>query len=560
MISKIINTLIIRKISLAAILTTIFFGVAGQGAYIPPDKPKLIIGIVVEQLRYDQLEKYRDKFGENGIKKLLNEGTLYKNATYQYILTQSAPGYATISTGTEPSFHGITSDNWYLPLRNELIYCTKDVNVKPVGGSFDNGLQSPLNLLSSTFSDELELSTNNQSKVYGVGTKDYSSILSTGHAGDAAFWYDNVTGTWMTSSYYMKSLPAWVNDFNALMMPESYLNGLWNTLQPKDFYWQCQPDSNAYESGFNGVSYFPYDLKKLSTIGAGILNKKRDYSLLNETPFSNSFTNEFALRLLKEEQMGKDDITDFLSISYSATDYIGHRFGPGSVEMADAILRLDKDIETLLNFVNDSIGKKNVLIYFTSAHGISEIPAVLEKNRIPAGYFQKNQAIMLLKSYLNAVYGEGDWVKGYYENQIFLNRTLIEDSKISLEDIQIKIARFLVQFSGIASAFPFSAFEANDFSNGLLKKISNGFSSQRSGDIIITLNPGWIDKDDYVANHNSPYDYDSHVPLIWYGWTVNRASVTRSVNVADVAATLSSMLKIPLPNASTGAPMEELFR
>jgi len=188
------------------------------------------------------------------------------------------------------------------------------------------------------------------------------------------------------------------------------------------------------------------------------------------------------------------------------------------------------------------------------------VPAVLEENRIPSGYFQRNQAIMLLKSYLNAIYGEADWVKGYYENQIFLNRTLIEDSKIQLEDIQKQIARFLIQFSGVASAVPYSAFESNDFSNGLLKKISNGFSSQRSGDIIITLNPGWVDKDDYVTNHNSPYDYDSHVPLIWYGWSVNRASVTRKVNISDMAATLSGLCKIPLPNASTGSPMDELFR
>jgi predicted AlkP superfamily pyrophosphatase or phosphodiesterase len=560
MINNYIKNMITRKLLMSVFLLHIFSTMSGQTAYIPPDKPKLIIGIVVEQLRYDQLEKYRDKLSENGIKKLLNEGTFYKNASYQYVLTQSAPGYATISTGTEPAFHGITSDNWYLPLKNELIYCTKDNSVNPVGGSYENGLQSPVNLLSSTFSDELELATNNKSKVYGIGLKDYSAILSTGHSGDGAFWYDNVTGTWMTSSYYIDSLPAWVNDFNALMMPESYLSGIWNTMQPKDYYAQCQPDSNKYESGFNGLSYFPYDLNKMSSNGKGLLNKKRDYSLLRETPFGNSFTNEFALRLIKEEGLGSDDITDYLSISYSSTDYIGHRFGPGSVEMADAIFRLDKEIETLLNYINDNIGKKNVLIYFTAAHGIAEIPAILEKNRIPSGYFQKNQAILLLKSYLNAVYGEGDWVKGYYENQVFLNRTLIEDSKIPLEDIQKKIARFLVQFSGIASAFPYSAFEANDFNNGLLKKISNGFSSQRSGDIIITLNPGWVDKNDYVTNHNSPYDYDSHVPLLWYGWSVNRASVTREVNISDVAATLSALCKIPLPNACTGLPLEELFR
>lgn len=547
-----------RRISAAVFFGSVFIRMSGQGAYIPPEKPKLVIGIVVEQLRYDQLEKFKDKFVENGIRKLLNEGTFYRNASYDYMLTQSAPGHATISTGTEPSFHGITSDSWYLPLKNEMIYCTQDNSVDPVGGSYEAGLHSPVNLLSSTFSDELELSSNGKAKVFSVGLKESSAIMSAGHTSQGVFWYDNTTGTWMSSTWYMASLPGWVNDFNALMLSESYLNNQWTPLLPMQDYAYCLPDSNSFETGFDGVCFFPYDLKKMSSKGR--INTKRDYSLLRETPFGNSFTKDFAIRLIKEERLGKDDITDFLAINFSSTDYIGHRFGPSSVEAADAILRLDRDIEQLLTFLNDSIGKKNVLIYFTAAHGVSEIPSVLEKQHIPAGYFRENQALQLLKSYLNAVYGQGDWVKGYYEKQVFLNRVLIEDSKIPLEEIQKKVARFLVQFAGVASAFPYSAFEANDFSNGHLKRIVNGFSPQRSGDIIITLNPGWIEKGDYITNYNSPYEYDSHVPLIWYGWTVNRASVTRKVNIADIAPTLSSLCKVPYPNACTGEPLIELLR
>lgn len=545
---------------IAAVVFYIFLAIrlSGQSAYIPPDKPKLVVGIVVEQLRYDQLERFRDKFVENGIRKLLNEGTSFRNASYDYMLTQSAPGHATISTGTEPSIHGITSDSWYLPLKNELIYCTQDNSVNPVGGSYEAGLHSPVNLLSSTFGDELELASNGKSKVFSIALRESSAILSAGHVAQGVYWYDNITGTWMSSSWYMASLPAWVTDFNANKFSESYLNNPWIPLLPLQDYAGCLPDSNIFEAGFNGVGFFPYDLKKMSS--KEIANSKRDYSLLRETPFGNSFTKDFAVRLIKEERLGKSDFTDFLAISFSATDYIGHRFGPSSIEAADAILRLDRDIEQLLTFLNDSIGKKNVLIYFTAAHGVSEIPAVLEKNRIPAGYFRQNQALQLLRSYLNAVYGQGDWVKGYFQRQVFLNRILIEDAKISLEDIQKKVARFLVQFSGVASAFPYSAFEANDFSNGHLKKIVNSFTPQRSGDVIITLNPGWVEKEDYVTNHNSPYEYDSHVPLIWYGWTVNRASVTRKVNITDIAATLSSLCKVPYPNACTGEPMTELFR
>jgi hypothetical protein len=402
------------------------------------------------------------------------------------------------------------------------------------------------------------MATKDKARVFSVGMKESSAILSAGHAADGVFWYDNSTGTWMTSTWYMDSLSAWVNDFNALNLSESYLSNPWTLLKPKQDYADCLPDSNKFEAGFNGVCYFPYDLKKISSKGTS--NIKRDFSLLRETPFGNAFTTDFAIRLIKEEGLGKDDVTDFLSISYASTDYIGHRFGPSSVETADAILRLDHDIERLINYLNDSIGKKNILVYFTSAHGVSEIPLVLENNRIPSGYFKQNQALQLLKSYLNAVYGQGDWIKGYYEKQIFFNRVLIEDAKIPLEEIQKKVARLLVQFSGVASAYPYSAFEANDFNNGHLKRIINSFSPQRTGDIIITLNPGWIEKNDFITDHNSPYEYDSHVPLIWYGWTVNRASVTRKVNITDIAPTLSSLCKIPYPNACTGEPLVELFR
>jgi hypothetical protein len=475
------------------------------------------------------------------------------------MLTQTAPGYATISTGAEPSLHGITSDEWYLPLKDELINCTKDITVNPVGGSYEAGLHSPINLLVSTFPDELKMASGKQAKVYAVGLKESPVIFSAGHAADGAFWFDNTTGTFMSSTYYTDSLPGWVTDFNAMRYADSFLDNSWNLSRPAKDYSDCLPDSNKFEEGFNGLNYFPYDLKKLSSKGKG--NAGKDYSILRETPFGNTLTTNFAIKLIEKEKLGKDDVTDFLSICYTATDYIGHKFGPSSVEMADAVFRLDRDIENLLKYVIDSLGKKNVLIYFTSAHGISEIPGVLESNRIPSGYFRPNQALQLLRSYLNAVYGEGDWVKGYNEKQIYLNRTLIEDAKIPLDEVQKKVARFIVQFSGVASAYPYSVFETSDFGNGNMKRIINDFSPQRSGDVIVTLNSGWVEKEDsYVASSNSPYEYDTHVPLIWYGWSMNRATITRKVNLTDIAATLSWLCKVPLPNACTGEPMYELFR
>jgi predicted AlkP superfamily pyrophosphatase or phosphodiesterase len=394
---------------------------SGQGAYLPPDKPALIIGIVVEQLRFDQVERFRDKLSENGLKKMINEGTFFRNASFDYMLTQSAPGFSTISTGTEPSYHGITSDSWYLPLKNEFIYCTKDVSVNPVGGSYESGLHSPVNLTASTFADELKIATGRRSKVYAVGVKEYSAIFSAGHAADGVFWYDNTSGTWMSSTYYMEALPSWVNDFNAMNYSETYLNTTWNLLRQASDYATCLPDSNKFETGFNGLNYFPYDINKMSKPEGR--KSVRNFAFLRETPFSDAFTSDFAIRLIENEGLGKDDITDFLSICYSSTDYIGHRFGPSSVETGDAILRLDKNIETLLTYLNNTLGKKNILIYFTSAHGVSEIPSVMEDTRIPQVISDKIRALQLLEVISMLFTGRGDWVKGFSERQIFQQDT-----------------------------------------------------------------------------------------------------------------------------------------
>lgn len=545
----------------ATILYFLLFSIAAgaQTAYIPPDKPKLVVGIIVEQLRYDQLERLWGVLPDKGLKRMVGEGTYYRNASADYLSTQAAPGFATISAGTAPSAHGITSDTWFHPFNDQMIFCVQDPGASPIGGSFETGLFSPVNLLSSTFADELQMATCGGSKVYGIGIKEMGAIITAGHAADGAYWYDDRTGTWMSSNYYCNTLPPWLMDFNAMLLPGQYLNHPWQPMMDPSLYPGCQADSSLLERGFEGQTWFPYDLKTMSTSGK-LLNVTRDYSLLRETPFADEFTTELALRLIENEQLGQDDVTDYLAITYSATDYIGHRFGPSSVEASDALVRLDRNIGQLLDKIDKSLGKKNVLVYFVSAHGVSEIPALLEKSRVPSGYFKLNQSLQLLRSYLNAIYGQGDWVKGFFDNQIFLNRALIEDAKIDLEEIQKKVARFMVQFSGVATAVPTSAFEMSDFSGGMLLKMNNNFSQQRSGDVMIALNPGWVEKTDNVTGHSSPYEYDSHVPLIWFGWTASRSSVTRSVTTRDIAVTLSVLCRIPLPNAASGDPLHELFR
>ncbi|MCA1756817.1 MAG: alkaline phosphatase family protein [Bacteroidales bacterium] len=530
-----------------------------QTAYIPPDRPKLVVTLVMEQFRYDFIDRFSNRFGEGGFKMIINEGTYCRNASYDFFSTQSAPAHATLSTGTDPRFHGIIADSWYHPLRDAVVYCTSDSEVNPVGGSFENGLQSPVNMFPSTFSDELEMSTNGKSKVFGVSMRDHAAILGAGHAADAAYWFDDRSGTWMSSTHYIDSLPDWVRKFNEMNLPETYLSAGWTTLLPVEEYNGSISDTASWEIGIGGKTLFPYRFDKGRASGLRRGNET-DYSLLPLIPAGNTFTNDFAIRLIEEEQLGADDITDFLMIGYPVTDNIGHLFGPSSVEMADAVIRFDRDLAHLINFLNEKIGKKNYLLCFTAAHGVAGVPELLADSKVPSGRFSQNQALTLLRSYLNVIYGEGSWVKGYYEKQIYLNRTLIEDARLDLDEMQQTASRFLTQFSGVASAVPGSVIETGDFTRGYFRSIRNSYDPSRSGDIIINLKPGWIESGNFVTNHNSPYEYDIHVPLIWYGYTVNRMSVTRKVNMNEVAATLSALCRIQVPNACMGEPMTELFR
>jgi len=533
-----------------------FTSFSQSNTQIPPEKPKLVIQIIVAQMRYDYLSRYWDKFEEGGFKRIIDEGTFCKNANFPYLFTQSAPGQATIATGTTPDHHAIVSDQWYIRLKDEMVGCTKDVEVEPVGGSFENGQHSPSFMLSTTVGDELRLSNNFHSKVFSVALREQSAILAGGHACNGAFWYDGNTGTWMTSSFYMDSLPAWLNEFNNKQLPDIYLNRDWNTLLPLEEYTESTNDTTGFEKGIEGRSVFPYDLELLSRID----RYTKNYEVLLTTPFGNTFTKDLALATIMEEELGQDDYPDLLSVAFSSTDYLGLQFGPGSVEMEDTYLRLDQDLAHFLHSIDEYIGKKNVLIVLTADHGVARIPQYLKESKIPSGYFNFNQAMSLLKSYLNVFYGNGDWVSAYFQQQIFLNHTLLEDSNIDLEEMQTRIARFMIQFTGVANSITAATLQTTHFTNGIFHKIQNSYHQKRSGDVILNLEPGWVEEDDNSTGHNSAYPYDTHVPLIWYGWKISRASLLRPVSMTDIAPTLSYFLDISWPTASTGEIIMELIR
>lgn len=535
----------IRLLSLLIFVSFSYSSIAQKRNRIPSQKPKLIIGIVIDGMRYDYIYRYWNNFKDNGFKKLINEGTFCKNANYNYLFTQSSVGYATISTGAMPSSHGIIANKLYQRSKGKLVSCTLDKQVHCIGSDCENGNMSPKNLLTSTLSDELNLSNNHKSKIISISINANDAILSGGHTANAAYWFDKKTGDWVTSSFYMDSLPTWVVDFNKKKIPDIYLDRQWNPILPVEQYTEDDTQGNSQRIGFYKKSGFPYDLLKLK-------KKSKNYEILKNTPFGNTYTKDFAIATIINGNLGKDNYPDILTVGFSATENISNECGPNSIELEDAYIRLDREIAHFLSFIEDNIGKNNVLIFLTSDHGTSYAPQTLINKKIPAGYFNSDRALLLLRTYMNAVYGSGNWIKAYYDKSIYLNRNLIEDSQLSLQDVQTKVAQFLIQFSGVANTITATTLENTDFSKGIFKKMQNSFNQERSGDVIINLEPAWIEKGNYVAQSNSPYNYDTHVPLIWYGWKIKRSTLNRKVLINDIAPTIANFLNIAQPNACSG--------
>ena len=543
------------KISIFIIIVFSLNKVVAQGKHVP-EKPKLIVSIVVEQMRYELLQRYWSKFSENGFKKLVNGGVLCKNAYYNYLITESAPGYATVVTGTTPSNHGIVSDYWYQRLKGSKQFCVDDENLTNTLPHFDNHKYSPHLIIGSTLGDELRISNYKQSKVIGVSLKSYAAVLSSGHLANEAYWFDDKTAYWTSSAFYVDSLKDWVNEFNEKKIIDIYLLNEWNTILPLNNYKESLADNNSYEEGFkNGQNTFPYDLKTLS----GIYGKE----IIKYTPYGNTYTKDFAIAAIVNEKLGKDNFPDMINIGFSTTSYVNELFGIRSVELEDIYLRLDKDISHLLNFLDDFVGKENVLIVLTSDRGASDNQKFYKEIGMPTGKFNSDKSISVLESYLKAIYGRANWIKAYHNRQIYLNQLLIETSKISLAEIQLKAAQFINQFKGISDATTATILQTTSFSEGIHEKFQNSYNLQRSGDVLISLKPGWIEVNNHKESiayfkQSSPYRYDRHVPVIWYGWKISSKEILKPVHISDIAPTISELLNIAYPTGATGTPIEGL--
>ena len=514
-------------------------------SFYPPEKSRLIVGIVIDQLKLEDVYRYWDKFSEKGFHRLINKGTICKNAYYNYLFTENGPACATIATGTEPAHHGIVSDKWYNRLREEVVFCDIDPKTHIIGKEDVNGF-SPHLMLSTTFADEIRLHNNFKSKVIGVSMNEKSAIFTSGHTANAAYWLDFKNGNWITSSYYCDSLPAWVDTFNNRNLQDIYLDRKWEPLLRIGQYTECLPDNCEYEKGICNQHTFPYNLTTLKAKTGG-------YDLLQLTPFGNTYTKDFALAAIINEELGKDEYTDVITVNFSVNKYISDIFSSRSLEMADVYLRLDKEIAHLMEFIDEQIGTHNTLVFLTAENVTYEHPDYLKAHNIPGGFFSPVKSMVLLESYLKAIYGPGKWIKYYHNQQFYLNHKLIEDSKHSLNDLQDRVAQFIIQFSGIANAIPAHVLKTNNLTNGILNKAKNNFYPQRSGDIFLIFNPGWIEK--YGYETKNPYKNKSRVPLIWYGWNIGHGAISTAVNITDIAPTIGYLLNISYPNACTGKPI-----
>ncbi|WP_298952891.1 alkaline phosphatase PafA [uncultured Nonlabens sp.] len=521
----------------------------------PEKAPKLVVGIVVDQMRYDYLSRFYDRYTDGGFKRLMNEGFNLTNNHYNYVPTYTAPGHASIYTGTSPMNHGIIGNNWYDKFEGKVIYNASDDQVSGVGSLSNDGKMSPRRMLTTTVTDQLELHTQGKAKVIGISVKDRGAILPAGHAADAAYWFEGGDkGSFISSTFYLERLPKWAADFNASRKADDYLK-TWNTLYPLETYTASGTDLNKFEKAPKGKTnaVFPYDLNYLR-------EKNDNYSLIKATPYGNSIVADFAIAAIKAENMGQDEVTDFLAVSFSSTDYIGHQYGVNSVEIEDTYLRLDKDLERLFMTLDKEVGNGNYTIFLTADHGAINNPVYLQTRRINAGYFNRSDFKNNLYKAIQDKYGVNDLVSNISNDQIFFNKANLIKNNINPIDLENFIAMTIVDYKHIDKVFTRNALVSGTMQDGTGKLIQNGFHHKRSGDVIYVLEPAVISYSKTGSTHGSSQSYDTHVPLLFYGNGINKGSSSKRTEIIDIAPTVSSLLKIGFPNGSTGNPISDALK
>lgn len=517
-------------------------------------RPKLVVGIVVDQMRYDYLYRYYDKYVEGGIKRFLNEGFNCRNNHYSYALTVTAAGHASIYTGSVPAINGIIGNEWYDQNAAKGVYCVEDSTVKTVGSNnVSVGKMSPRNLLTSTVTDQLRIATNFRSKTIGVAIKDRGSILPAGHTANGSYWFDSNTGNWVTSTFYMEDLPQWVKDYNARKMPSEYLKKGWQTLNPIEQYTQSTADDVPWEGKLPGAKkpVFPYEL-------AGFAGDA--FGTVTSTPWGNTITKEMAIEAVKGEKLGKGSDTDFLAISFSSPDKIGHMAGPNSVEQEDDYLKLDREFAELFSFLDSWTGKGNYTVFLTADHGVVDVPGFAKAHKLPAGLASRTVLGDIVKKNLNETFGEGVYITSSENNQLYLNHALLKKKKITATQVFEVVRESLLPVDGIADVLNLTDMGRAPLNTYQLELYKNNVNAKRSGDIQIITQPGWFYGSSTGTSHGTPYNYDTQVPFVLFGWGINKGETLRRTSVSDIAPTIASLLHILPPSGNIGNPVEEALK
>ena len=525
----------------------------------PSNKSKLIVGIVVDQMRYDYLKRFESKYSEGGFRRMMKEGFNCKNNHFNYIPTKTGPGHASIFTGTTPKYHGIIGNDWYDKNLRTKVNCVQDDNVNPIGTENKDSKKSPARMLSTTFADENRLFTQMRGKTIGISIKHRGAILPAGHTANAAYWFDyKGSGNWVTSSFYMNELPIWVKDFNESDKTETYFK-TWNTYYDIKTYTESGSDLNAFEGGFNGkeTATFPYDLDYLK-------EQNENYKIIAESPFGNSLTTDFAIEAIENEGLGQDNITDVLTISYSSTDKVGHNFGVNSKEIEDTYIRLDLDLKRLFETLDEKVGYGQYTVFLTGDHAAPNVPSYLKSERIPSGLFDEKKMRKELNDYLLNKYSESELILSRINNQLFLDHEKISLSKIDLQTLKEDISRKLLTYDLIDKVYITSVLNHFEGPEGYLENLlKNGHNQKRSGDIVFVYEPGVFKDTPWNrtgTDHHSGFNYDTHVPLLIYGPNIKNGSTFKKTNITDLAPTISALMGISLPNGAIGEPLEFVFK
>jgi len=518
------------------------------------EKVRLVLGIVIDQFRYDYLTRFEDLFGEGGFRRLLREGAVFTNANYTYTPTVTACGHATFMSGSLPSQHGIVGNEWFDRKANREVTSVSDERVKMLGGQ---GMRpaSPSRLIGSTFGDQLRLANSGASKVVGIALKDRSAILPAGKNANGAFWFDTSNGVFVSSTYYFPDLPLWVKRFNQTNRPDRYFGAKWERLKPKDAYERSLPDDSPYEQSPWGKT-FPYIIN-----GGEKKPGKQFYDQFDETPFANEYTAAFAKAAIEGERLGQDDETDLLTVSFSANDHLGHRFGPYSQEVQDMTVRTDRVLADLFTYIERKIGLANTIIVLTADHGVAPIVEHAWDVRLGGGRTPTKDITQVVQSALSERLGPEQWVLHTASGNIYFDYNVIARKGADRSELERLGCEAAVKVEGVADCLSRTQLLSGQLLPGSISShVLNGFYAERNGDLIITLKPYYMHRTGTGTTHGSPYSYDTHVPIIFLGRKVAAGNYANASNPSDIAPTLAALLKLEPPSNSTGRILTEAIK